>query len=90
VSLLGHGANQRELTMIVAMIATLIALVTMTMAVLATPVIIAAFQPLLPWVTFQLADTSVPLAAVLLSLGSAIIAARRAISAFAPDVVFRS
>jgi hypothetical protein len=90
VSLLGHGTDQRELTMIVAMIATLIALVTMTTAVLATPVIIAAFHPLLPWVTFQLADTIVPLAAVLLSLGSAIIAARRAISAFAPDIVFRS
>jgi uncharacterized Tic20 family protein len=90
VSLLGHGATQRELTLIVAMIATLIAGVTMTMAVLVAPVIIAAFHPLLPWVTFQLADTVVPLVAVLLSLGSAIIAARRAISAFAPDVVFRS
>lgn len=90
VSLLGHGATQRDITLIVAMIATLIAIVTMATAMLATPVMISAFQPLLPWVAFRHTDVIVPLLAVLLSLAVALVAARRAIAAFAPDIVFRS
>ncbi len=90
VSLLGHGATQREITVIVALIATLIAMVTMATALLATPVMIAMFRPLLPWVAFRPEDALVPLAAVLLALGAALVAARRAIAAFGPDVVFRS
>jgi hypothetical protein len=90
VSLLGHGATQREITVIVAAIATMIAAFTLTTAMLATPVLIAGFRPLLPWVAFRVADSLVPMAAVLLSLGVALLAARRAIAAFAPDVVFRS
>jgi len=90
VSLLGHGATQREITRIVAAIATLIAAVTLVTAMLATPLLIAGFRPLLPWVAFHPADALLPMAAVLLSLGVALLAARRAIAAFAPDVVFRS
>lgn len=90
VSLLGHGASQREITAIVAMIATLVAVVTSIAALVATPAMIALFRPLLPWVGFRLGDTLVPLLAVLAALGIALMSARRAIVAFAPDVVFRS
>jgi putative ABC transport system permease protein len=90
VSLLGHGASQREITAIVAIVASLIAVVTMTTALLATPVMIALFQPLLPWVTFRLSDALVPALAVVGALGIALLSARRAIADFAPDVVFRS
>lgn len=90
VSLIGHGATRREITQIVAMIAALIAAVTTATAMLATPVLIMAFRPLLPWVAFRLQDSFVPLAAVVLSLSIALFAARRAIAAFGPDVVFRS
>lgn len=90
VSLLGHGASQREITNIVGGIASLVAVVTMAGALFTTPFIIALFRPLLPWVSFTLGDALVPLAAVLLSLGMALIASRQAIAAYGPDIVFRS
>lgn len=90
VSLLGHGADQRDITWIVAGIATLIAAVTMLAALVVTPVMIIAFRGLLPWATFNLFDALVPLAAVALSLVVALFAARRSISAFGPEAVFRS
>jgi hypothetical protein len=90
VSMLGHGASQREITAIVAMIATIIAAVTSIAALAATPAMIALFKPLLPWVSFRIVDTLVPLLAVLGALGAALLSARHAIADFAPDVVFRS
>ncbi|MGB7655348.1 MAG: hypothetical protein WBL74_07690 [Novosphingobium sp.] len=90
ISLLGHGANQRDITRIVGSIAVLIALFTMAAALLVTPVMIALFRPLLPWVSFRPSDAVVPLLAVLASLLIALGAARRAIAAYGPDIVFRS
>lgn len=90
ISLLGHGANQRDITVIVASIATLIALVTMAAAVVVTPIMILLFRPILPWVSFQSGDTIVPLVAILLSLIIALGTARRAIAAYGPETVFRS
>ncbi len=90
VSLLGHGADQRDITWIVAGIAGLIAAVTMVAALLITPVMIVSFRALLPWATFSLFDALVPMAGVVVSLGGAMLAARRSIAAFGPDVVFRS
>ena len=90
VSLLGHGADQRDITLIVAGIASLIATVTMVSALVVTPVMIVAFRGLLPWTTFNMVDALVPLAAVVVSLAVALIAARRSITAFGPEAVFRS
>ena len=90
VSLLGHGASQREITAIVAVVASLVAMVTSTVALLATPLLILVFRPLLPWVSFHASDAVIPLLAVLGALLIALVAARRAIAAFGPDVVFRS
>lgn len=90
ISLLGHGANQRDITRIVGSIAVLIAVITMAAALLVTPVMIALFRPLLPWVSFRAGDAVVPLLAVMASLLIALGAARRAIAAYGPDIVFRS
>ncbi len=90
ISLLGHGANQRDITAIVAGIATLIAVVTMLAAMLITPAMILAFRGLLPWASFNLFDALVPLAAVVMSLIFALISARRSIATFGPEAVFRS
>jgi hypothetical protein len=90
VSLLGHGADQRDITWIVAGIAGLIAAVTMLAALLITPVMIVSFRALLPWATFSLFDALVPMAGVVASLGGAMLAARRSIAAFGPEIVFRS
>lgn len=89
VSLLGHGADQRDITLIVAGIATLIAAVTMISALVVTPVMILAFRGLLPWASFNLFDALVPLSTVVVSLGVALLAARRSIAAFGPEAVFR-
>jgi hypothetical protein len=90
VSLLGHGADQHDITLIVAGIASLIAAVTMLSALVVTPFMILAFRTLLPWASFNLFDALVPLGAVVASLGVALVAARRSIAAFGPEAVFRS
>jgi hypothetical protein len=90
VSLLGHGADGRDISVIVGGIGMIIALATMVAAMVVTPVIIALFKPLLPWAQFKLVDALVPLAAILVSLIVAMLVARRSITAFGPELVFRS
>lgn len=90
LSMMGHGADQGEITRIIAGIAALIALATGVAALLTTPLLIALFQPLLPWTAFRLGDALAPFAAVLAALAVALLGARKSISAFGPEAVFRS
>jgi hypothetical protein len=90
LSLLGHGASEREVGAIIMMVAVLIAVVTGVAAVAVTPLAILSTNFMLPWVSFRLADMLVPLAAIGGALGFAIISARRALSAYGPETVFRS
>jgi hypothetical protein len=90
VSLLGHGAAQADIAAIVSGIAALIAGATAALALIATPLIVWAVQPILPWTAFHLIDALVPLAGMLAALGLAILASRRAIAAYGPEAVFRT
>lgn len=90
VSLIGIGASRRDIALIVGGVAAAIALVTMVIALAATPLIIRIMTPLLPWVSFVPGDAAVPLGAVAAALLIAMIAARRAVSAYGPEVVFRT
>ena len=90
LSLLGHGASEREVGSIIMLVAVLIAAVTGVAAVAVTPLAILSTNFMLPWVSFRLTDMMVPLAAIAGALGFAIISARRALSAYGPDTVFRS
>ena len=90
LSLLGHGASEREVGSIIMMVAVLIAVVTGVAAVAVTPLAILSTNFMLPWVSFRLSDMLVPLAAIGGALGFAIISARRALSAYGPETVFRS
>ena len=90
LSLLGHGASEREVGTIIIMVAVLIAVVTGVAAVAVTPLAILSTNFMLPWVSFRLSDMLVPLAAIGGALGFAIISARRALSAYGPETVFRS
>lgn len=90
VSLLGHGAGRADILLIVAMVAALIASVTLVAAIAATPLIILLVQPLLPWVAFRIGDILPPAAAIFGALVIALLSARRAVAGFAPDIVFRS
>lgn len=90
VSLLGHGASQGDIAVIVGGIATLIAGATAALSLLATPLIIWAVQPLLPWTAFHAVDALVPLAGMLAALLLAILASRRAVAAYGPEAVFRT
>ena len=90
LSLLGHGASEREVGTIIMMVAVLIAVVTGVAAVAVTPLAILTTNFMLPWVSFRLSDMLVPLAAIGSALGFAIISARRALSAYGPETVFRS
>jgi hypothetical protein len=90
LSLLGHGANSRDIAMIVTGVALAIALVTLGATSVITPVIVLLFKPLLPWTAFALTDLVAPLAGILAALGVAIISARKAIADLGPEAVFRS
>lgn len=90
LSLLGHGASEREVGSIIMMVAVLIAVVTGVAAVAVTPLAILSTNFMLPWVSFRLSDMLVPLTAIGGALGFAIIFARRALSAYGPETVFRS
>ncbi len=90
LSLLGHGASEREVGSIILMVAVLIAVVTGVAAVAVTPLAILSTNFMLPWVSFRLSDMLVPLTAIGGALGFAIISARRALSAYGPETVFRS
>lgn len=90
VSLLGHGAAKRDIAAIIRGITLVVAVVTLLFALLVTPVMVFAFQPLLPWVAFTPADLAAPLAATLLSFAVALLSARTSLAGFAPDAVFRT
>jgi hypothetical protein len=90
LSLLGHGASERDILSIIIMVAVLIAVVTMGAAVIVTPVAILSTNFMLPWVSFRLADMVAPVAAIAGALLFAILSAQRAVSAYGPETVFRS
>lgn len=90
LSLMGHGASQRDVSIIVGGTACLIALATTASALVATPMMIALFKPILPWTAFHLSDALPPVAATIASLAVAMVSAKKALAAFGPDAVFRS
>lgn len=90
LSLLGHGASQREIGAIVAVTTGVIAAGTLAGSVAVTPLLVFAFRPVLPWTTFGAGDLLAPVLGVSVAAMVAMLAARGAIAAFAPDAVFRS
>jgi putative ABC transport system permease protein len=90
LSMLGHGAGQREVWLVAAGIAVVVAALTLGAMLVLTPVMIAAAQPLLPWVAFVPGDTLVPAAAMLIALLGAIVSAGSAVRQFGPEAVFRT
>lgn len=90
LSMLGHGGGEREVWLVAGGIALVVAGVTLAAMMLLTPLMIAAARPLLPWVFFVPADALIPAAAVLFSLGVAIVGARGAVRQFGPEAVFRT
>ena len=68
----------------------MIAAATLLGATAATPLLVLAFRSILPWVHFAAADLIAPLAAASLAFVIALVAAKNAVAAFAPDAVFRT
>jgi len=90
LSLLGHGASQREIAAIVAVTTGVIAAGTLVATIAVTPLLVFAFRPLLPWTAFGAGDLLAPVLGVAVAAAAAMLAARGAIASFAPDAVFRS
>lgn len=90
LSLLGHGASEREISSIIILVSVLIASVTSVAALLVTPLTIFVARPLLPWVFFSVGDMWLPLLALLVAACVAILSSRRSVAAFGPEAVFRS
>lgn len=90
LSLLGHGADQRDIATIIGGVVTFIALIALALALLAGPLVTTALRPLLPWVEFRLSDMAMPVAASGVGLVVALLLSRRAVGAYGPQAVFRS
>jgi hypothetical protein len=90
LSLLGHGADRRDISRIVTGVALVVALWTLAGSAIATPFLVYAFEGLLPWTRFALSDLAAPLVGSAAAFVVSIVSAQRAIAAFAPDAVFRS
>lgn len=90
LSMLGHGAGQRDIWLVTGGIAIVVAAVTLLATMLLTPLMIAVARPLFPWVEFVAADALVPSAAVVIALAIAIGGAGKAVRQFGPEAVFRT
>lgn len=90
LSMLGHGAGEREVWLVAGGIAVVVAATTLLAMMVFTPLMIAAARPLLPWVFFVPADSLVPGLAVLAALGVAMASAGGAVRQFGPEAVFRT
>ena len=90
LSMLGHGAGQREVWLVAAGIAVVVAVLTFVAMLALTPLMILAAQPLLPWVSFVAADVLPPAIAMLLALVAAIVSAGNAVRQYGPEAVFRT
>ena len=90
LSMLGHGAGQREVWLVAAGIAVVVAALTSVAMLALTPLMILAAQPLLPWVSFVAADILPPAIAMLLALVAAIASAGSAVRQYGPEAVFRT
>lgn len=90
LSLLGHGASERDILSIIMMVTAVIATVTIGASLLMTPLVILTTQFMLPWVSFRLVDMLVPMTAIVGAVLFAILSSRRALAAYGPEAVFRS
>lgn len=90
LSLLGHGASERDIAAIILMVTGVIAAVTIGASLVMTPLVILSTNFMLPWVSFRLLDMLMPMAAILGAVLFAIISSRRALASYGPESVFRS
>lgn len=90
LSLLGHGAVEREIAATVGLFALAVALCTFAATALLTPLLVLLFRFLLPWIGFHLVDLLIPFVALCAAFGVVTLAARRSLRGFAPEMVFRT
>jgi hypothetical protein len=90
LSLLGHGADQRDIAVIIGGVVTLIAIASLAIALLAAPLVAGMLRPVLPWVEFRLTDMAMPVIASGAGLVIALLLARKAVDGYGPQAVFRS
>jgi hypothetical protein len=90
LSLIGHGAVEREIAATIGLFALAVALGTFAATALLTPLLVLLFRFLLPWIGFHLVDLLIPFVALCAAFGVVTLAARRSLRRFAPEMVFRT
>lgn len=90
ISILGHGASERDISKIVGGIGVIVATITLLLMLALTPLILFASKPLLPWATYQFSDMLIPTLAVSGALLIALYVSRKAVKSYDPELVFRS
>lgn len=90
ISLIGHGASDRQLAMLVAAVAAVLTGGAGLVALVTVPIARAVAAPMLPWVTLKPVDVVFALALVAISFAMAVLSAIRSLKRFPPHVIFRS
>ena len=90
ISLIGHGASDRQLALLVAAVAAALTGGAGLVALVAVPLARAVAAPMLPWVTLKPVDAGFALALAVIGFALAVFAAIRALNRFPPHVIFRS
>lgn len=90
VSLIGHGATDRDLAILVAAVAAVLTGGAGLVALVAVPLAHLVAAQFLPWVTLKPVDLVFAAALIAIGFGLAVLAAVRALKGFPPHVIFRS
>jgi hypothetical protein len=90
VSLIGHGASDRQLAMLVAAVAAVLTAGAGLVAMVVVPIARAVAAPLLPWVMLKPVDVAFATTLASISFALAVLASTRALKRFPPHVIFRS
>jgi len=90
LSLIGHGADGRDVLALILAIAAVLVLGSLAVVAIATPIVTAIADPWLPWVAFKSVDLAFAAGLCLLAFVAATLAARADLKRFPPDAIFRS
>jgi hypothetical protein len=90
LSLIGHGASNRDVMALLMAMAGVMVCGSLIAVVLAAPVITSLAHPWLPWVAFKTVDFLFALALCGVAFGVATLAAVADLKRFPPDAIFRS
>jgi hypothetical protein len=90
LSILGHGADHKDIFLITATVSLIIGIFAMAMTSLLMPMMVGAVGGMLPWVGISFTSFAPPLVIILFSVPISVLSCRSSLRAYTPDIIFRS